>query len=268
MTKSRVFMIKMITVVLMGTYSFIGFSQSIVNTEKLFKENKNGFSFSSEINGNLIYGNANISILRFSLNSGYFKDKWSLKFLSGGQNIVQENDNLNTSLFSQLRFNYFIRQDFRFISFFQLQSNNILLLNRRALGGLGLRKNLIEVSDSSVKINFDGTFGIIQEQEILNGTDLTSQENENLETNYLRSSFVLNVLLEIKDKITLINTTYLQQRFVDLKDYRILNEVNLNIPISKSLTITFDFEFRFDSKPPSILGNKDFNTTAGIRYTY
>ena len=83
-------------------------AQSIVNTEKLFKEKKKGFALSTKASGNIISGNADISLFKFAVNTGYLKEKWTLKLISGGQNLVQNGNNINSSLFSQLRFNYFI----------------------------------------------------------------------------------------------------------------------------------------------------------------
>ena len=93
-------------------------SQSIVNTEKLFKKQK-WFALSSKIGGNVISGNANIFLMKFDLNTGYFKEKWNLKFISGGQNLLQDGNNINSSLFAQIRCNYFICEKSRLVSFFQ-----------------------------------------------------------------------------------------------------------------------------------------------------
>jgi len=238
-------------------------AQSIVNTEKLFKEKKKGFALSTKASGNIISGNADISLFKFAVNTGYLKEKWTLKLISGGQNLVQNGNNINSSLFSQLRFNYFINSKLRLLTFFQIQSNNILLLNRRVLGGLGIRRNVLGIGDSSKQFKLDVTLGAMQEEEVLDRINLPNIET--YYTNYTRGTFVLNAVFEVTDRITIINTTYLQQRFKDLNDIRLLNELNLNIPINKSLMVTFDFEYRFDSKPPSVLKGQDFNNSIGLR---
>ena len=43
-------------------------SQSIVNTEKLFTDNKDGFAVSSELMGGSIKGNADVLLLEYALN--------------------------------------------------------------------------------------------------------------------------------------------------------------------------------------------------------
>ncbi|MEK9618612.1 MAG: DUF481 domain-containing protein, partial [Flavobacteriales bacterium] len=126
-------------------FSLIFFSQSIVNTEKLFNKNKNGLQVSSEFNGTSISGNASVFILGYSLNFSYKKNKSLLRLFSGGQYISQNKTEVSNSAFSQLRYDYQINDKSRYFMFTQLQSNAILLFSRRLLVGLGYRRNLINI---------------------------------------------------------------------------------------------------------------------------
>ena len=56
---------------------FYNFSvaQSIVNTEKLFIDNEDGFAVSSELMGSSIQGNADVLLVEYSLNFAYKKAK-------------------------------------------------------------------------------------------------------------------------------------------------------------------------------------------------
>ena len=61
-------------------------------------------------------------------------------------------------------------------AFTQIQSNAILLLERRLLGGAGFRQNIFEkTKDSSKVFKIDISAGIMQEEE-LNRTDLPIDE--------------------------------------------------------------------------------------------
>ena len=71
-------------------------------------------------------------------------------------------------------------------------------------------------------------------------------------------------IVEIKDKFTIVNTTYFQQHIKNSDDYRLLNETNLMVSINQWLSLSVDLEYRFDSDPPSILKNRDFNTNLGL----
>ncbi|MEK9620419.1 MAG: DUF481 domain-containing protein [Flavobacteriales bacterium] len=243
--------------------SAISFSQSIVNTEKLFNKNKNGLQVSSELNGTSISGNASVFILGYSLNFSYKKNKSLLRLLSGGQYISQNKNEVSNSAFSQLRYDYLINKKSRYFMFTQLQSNAILLFKRRLLVGAGYRRNLINIErDSSSIINFDLSLGIMQEEEVLNRSRLP--QNEKYYTNYTRSIFSMVGSWKYKKKLTVINTTYFQQYLFSLADYRLLNETNMLYKLNKNLSLSLDIEYRFDSDPPSLLDNKDLNSNLGL----
>ena len=244
-------------------FSLIFFSQSIVNTEKLFNKNKNGLQVSSEFNGTSISGNASFFILGYSLNFSYKKNKSLLRLFSGGQYISQNKTEVSNSAFSQLRYEYQINDKSRYFMFTQLQSNAILLFSRRLLVGLGYRRNIINIErDSSSIINFDLSLGIMQEEEVLNRSRLP--QNEKYYTNYTRSIFSMVGSWKYKKKLTVINTTYFQQYLFSLADYRLLNETNMLYKLNKNLSLSLDIEYRFDSDPPSLLDNKDLNSNLGL----
>ena len=239
------------------------FGQSIVNTEKLFNNNKNGLQVSSEFNGTSISGNASVFILGYSLNFSLKKNKSYLRLFSGGQYISQNNTEVSNSVFSQLRYDYQIKDKSRYFMFTQLQSNAILLFNRRLLAGLGFRRNLINIKrDSSSKINFDLSLGIMQEEEVLNRSKLP--QNEKYYTNYTRSILSMVASWNYKKKLSVINTTYFQQYLFYLADFRLLNETNMLYKLNKNLSLSLDIEYRFDSDPPSLLTNNDLNTNLGL----
>ena len=238
-------------------------SQSIVNTEKLFTDNEDGFAVSSELMGSSIKGNADVLLLEYGLNFSYKKGKNSLKLLSGGEYINEDNETVSNSLFSQLRYNYNFSDKSRLFAFTQIQSNAILLLERRLLGGAGFRQNIFEKTKDSSKIfKIDISAGIMQEEELLNRTDLPIEEKYH--TNYTRSIFSVVGLFEVTDAFTIVNTTYFQQYLKDFSDYRLLNETNLMFAINEWLSMSLDLEYRFDSEPPSILKDTDFNTNFGL----
>ena len=148
------------------------FCQSIVNTEKLFTTNDEGLGISAELAGSSIGRNASVLLLEYSLNFSYKHEKHYLRLLSGGEYIYEDNDEVSNSLFTQLRYNYFINNKSRLFAFTQLQSNAILLLERRLLGGAGYRLNLIDIKDTSKRFELDLSAGLMQEEELLNRTDL------------------------------------------------------------------------------------------------
>ena len=128
---------------------------------------------------------------------------------------------------------------------------------------MGYRRNLINIErDSSSKINFDLSLGIMQEEEVLNRSSLP--QNEKYYTNYTRSIFSMVGSWKYQNKLTVINTTYFQQYLFSLADYRLLNETNMLYKLNKNLSLSLDIEYRFDSDPPSILTKKDLNSNLGL----
>ena len=242
---------------------FLG--QSIINTEKMFKDSKEGLGISSKLSGNSIQGNASVLFLNFSLNFSYKKEKHYLRLLSGGSNITKDNEWVSNNLFSQFRYNYLINDKTKLFAFSQLQSNAILLLERRFLVGAGLRKSVLNFSkDTTRNFKIDLSAGLMQEEELLNTDNL--QLNEKFYTNYTRMIFSLVSVLDFKNKCTIVNTTYFQQYVLNLEDFRLLNEFNLMFNINKNLAFSIDLIYRFDSEPPSILTNKDLNTNVGLLF--
>jgi hypothetical protein len=246
-------------------YNF-SLAQSIVNTEKLFLDNDDGFAVSAELMGSSIKGNADVLLVEYSLNFAYKKAKNSFKLLSGGEYINENKQVISNSIFSQLRYNYNFSAKSRLFAFTQIQSNAILLLEHRLLGGAGFRQNIIEKKkDSTRTFKIDLSAGIMQEEELLNRADLP--ETEKYYNNYTRSVISLVGVYEVTDVFTIVNTTYLQQYLKDFSDYRLLNETNLMFSINEWLSVSLDLEYRFDSDPPSILKDTDFNTNFGLVFS-
>ena len=101
----------------------MSFGQSIVNTEKLFNNNKDGLQVSSELNGTSITGNASVFILGYSLNFSYKKNKSYLRLFSGGQYISQNKTEVSNSAFSQLRYDLQINSKSRFLAIQNCQAH-------------------------------------------------------------------------------------------------------------------------------------------------
>ncbi len=258
-------MIKSLAIVFLISVSQILTAQTIVNTEKLFNKEKPGFNLSAKLTGSGIAGNSNQFSLNYSLNMAYIKEKNALKLFSGGKYVRQNKETSANNVFGQIRYEHAFNKKRKVFGFYQLQYNQILLLNRRQLLGLGIRQNFIKLEfDSLTHFKFDMSMAVMQEEEILNRTDLLP--NEMYYTNYTRG--VLAVILNYKagDHFRIINTTYIEPFLKDFSDYRFLNELNMFFKINKNLAVTFDMEYRYDSKPPSILMDWDLSMSFGLLY--
>ena len=260
-------------------------AQSIVNTEKLFTTNDDGLGVSSELSGSSIRGNASVLLVEYGLNFAYKKQNHYLRLLSGGEYINEDNQEVSNSLFTQLRYNYFLNDKSRLFSFTQIQSNAILLLEQRLLGGLGYRRNLIDIKkDSSSRYELDFSAGMMQEMELINTPseidgDLFLPISDQESRNYTRAMFSFVGIIDFTDKFTIVNTTYFQLHVNNFDDYRLLNETNVMVQINEWLSVGIDLEYRFDSDPPKglntvsqspeyLLKSKDFNTNLGLVFNF
>lgn len=249
-------------------FFFCSFSQSIVNTEKLFTSTQSGLVVSSELAGNFISGNNDLLKMDYSLNFSYQNEKNRLMFLTSGEHIRKnKNDDISNEITGQLRYIYGFRDKIKFFTFLQAQTAGALLLNERFLLGGGVRFNVlhtqtIKSKDNFFKLDFSG--GLMQERELLDNATLP--EFEEFKTNYTRSIFSVVSVLDLVDSIRLVNTTYFQQYVKDLSDYRVFHEMNLIFSINDWLSLAVDFEYRFDSDPPSVLETSDYNTTIGFMF--
>ena len=257
-----------ILIIICITFHAIDFyAQSIVNTEKLFTTNDEGLGVSSEISGSSISGNASVLLLEYGLNFSYKRKKHYFRLLSGGEYINEDSQEISNSLFSQFRYNFFINRKSRIFAFTQIQTNAILLLERRLLGGVGYRRNLLDIKvDTTKRYEIDLSAGIMQEEELLNRENLPNDEK--FYTNYTRAIYSLVGIIDFKNKFTIVNTTYFQQYLRNLKDFRLLNETNIMVQIKEWLGIGIDIEYRFDSEPPSTLKDQDFNTNLGLVFNF
>ena len=93
-----------------------------------------------------------------------------------------------------------------------------------------------------MKFSIDLSVGLMQEVEELNRDKLPI--NEKYYTNYTRSIISLVGVLELNQKISIINTIYFQQYLSNFSDYRLLNETNLLLKFNEKLSFSLDIEYR------------------------
>lgn len=240
-----------------------GLSQSVINTEKLFKDNNDGLAFAAELTGSALAGNAQVFIVEFSLNTAYKKNKNQLLLLSGGEFIKEEQDLISNTFYGQVRYEYQVHDKGKLFAFYQLQRNEILLILRRQLLGVGYKHSLVNVQEDSLsKFKIDVSLGAMQEEELLDEKQLNSEEIAY--TNYTRGISSLVVVWNPTSNFSVINTSYFQSYLKNVSDFRVLNETNLVFNLSKWISFSVDLEYRFDSAPPVNLRNSDVNLNFGL----
>ncbi len=131
--------------------------------------------------------------------------------------------------------------------FSQVQYNQAIRLQLRALGGAGLRWAAVESDFADV---YAGA-GYMFEHEVLDVSPPNDVSNNHRLTSYASLSLKL-----FEDKVSLINTAYAQPRLDKFSDYRIISESILNIEAHKHLVLGIALNLRYDSDPPAEVSEK------------
>ncbi len=144
------------------------------------------------------------------------------------------------------RYNRFFSERFIGEIFAQAEYNQFLLLDLRALGGLGGR--LVLFSEEAA----DGCLGVgyMAEYEQLD-TDAIAEEEEAAILAHRLTAY-LTFTLNLSDELSLVSTTYAQPRLTELVDLRVYNESSLSLPITESLAWSLAFTLRHDTQPPAL----------------
>lgn len=235
----------------------IASGQTIINAERLGnKVDSTVLALSFSYNGTR--GNSKTDQLDFSPAIVVIKKRNEYKAF-GGYGLLSQTDNiiLNTG-YIHIRHNFKISNAIRTFEFYQLQFNNVLLLDKRELIGAGLR--FVIFDQDSLGISFNA--GAMRELELLNETSLPA--NEILETIYYRATLTNSIRYQFNKILRLDNVVYYQPYLGDLSDYRLLNDLNLSFTINDYFKLIASLSTRYDSRPPSTLKTLDNIISFGI----
>lgn len=162
-------------------------------------------------------------------------------------------DNAGTLHF---RYNYKLLNHLTFEAFTQGQFNKLLNVNFRWLLGAGPRFKVI--GHKNFRVYF---------------ASLYMYEYEELETPLLfhrnhRLSSYISITWKNKTGTILTNTVYYQPRFDRISDFRIYNQFDLSLRISKKLSFTTSYKYFFDSNPAENIINATHNLSNGITFRF
>lgn len=147
---------------------------------------------------------------------------------------------LGTELFGQLQFDAFVRLKFR------------------ALGGAGLRA--IAVSEDWIEVAVGA--GYMLEREVLN---IAAGNRHPRTTVFHRGTSYATVKVALADHLTLTNVAYVQPRFVDPSDLRVLDDLQLAVKVTELLSLTNTLSYRLDTRPPDGIARFDVSLRLGLR---
>jgi len=136
--------------------------------------------------------------------------------------------------------------------FAQVQYDAFLKLRFRAVGGGGVRTTFV---DTEAVHMYAGT-GYMFEREEFQDELLPEDPHPRTTTNHRWTSY-LTLSVALDESFTLTNTVYVQPRFDDFPDFRVLETFSLTLKSSTVFAITAGLSMRYDSDPPSVVAGLD-----------
>lgn len=242
--------------------SIQGFTQTrtIINTEKSAPDPNKGLHGSVNVTGSGAKGNIDLINLNGKGMLGYRQpDKW-LRLLGGSTYFEQDGIKYIDNHYGQLRFSRFFGSEKRWQTyhFAQFQSNFTLILKERGIIGSGIRRSF-PFQDTG---HFDIGGGVMWEYESLDPERLEPEESTVHRT--WRFTSVLIFRRALGEKVTFLNTTYVQPKVVDPGDIRALEELSLLTQLTERFQFDVTFYWRTDTKPPEVIVPSDLGIDFGV----
>ena len=126
----------------------------------------------------------------------------------------------------------------------QYEFNEFLLLDRRILGGIGLRYTAY----ASKRVGLWLGSSAMLEGERLNAEAIA--DTEEVDQQHWRWSSYGTAKVALNDANDWLSTVYYQPRFDDFSDYRLMGETGLEFAMSERFSFSVNARLRQDSKPP------------------
>ncbi len=146
--------------------------------------------------------------------------------------------------------------------FGQYGFNEFLLLQARALGGVGVRLDMIQTPD--IKI-WGGTGYMLEYNRITvaEGASDAPEDLQNRWTNYISARATV-----FEGRLLLQNTLYVQPRLTDFEDLRLLEVFEALAPIHERFAIGVDFSLLYDGRPPTGVEATDITLSTTLKFSF
>jgi hypothetical protein len=123
--------------------------------------------------------------------------------------------------------------------FTQIQYNSLTKINRRALGGTGLRFKLTQYEHAKFYL---GNAYMYEYEELLNPVVYHKDH---------RMSSYFSFSLRPEETVSFVSTIYVQPLLKSPSDYRLSSETTLSLGITEKLSLTSSFKYSYDAVPPA-----------------
>jgi len=282
-------MLRSYIISLLFLFSFSLIHAQLVNIEsQRMKLDKDNFKLRGNINFN--YSNNNGSSLTqigtaLTTAFRFKKDSTSIYFFTGSYNLAKsKTEDFRNSWFFHLRYNKKLmnlkkenpHDNFRLEAFLQNLNNELQTIRSRNLIGAGIRWKFINyqykepmppswelISRTEKKFrleSFKAYFGNSYMYEI-EKVQVTEQEFHNSRNNSYLSLTANFTNLEI------INTIYFQPLYSDFSNYRIFEQLQMDIPFSEAFSFSVLFNYFYNSYSPNEVNDYNSYINFGLSYS-
>lgn len=231
----------------------------VVNTEKLrLSDEVDGVAL--DIGGTFAYASGNTDYLQLGLGgrTDYRRDR-DAAFVVGNLAFQRADGRafLNEA-FVHARYNRMLAPRLVAELFVQTQRNEAQLLERRYLGGAGLRAVVLRGPVGGVAV------GVTPMLEI---ERLAPSANEGTVGRGRLSTYLTTRLL-LGDVVSFSNTVYVQPSMSNWDDLRLFDEAQLDLAVTRYVRLRSRFNVRHDSRPPLGIDPTDVTLSNGIALTF
>lgn len=170
--------------------------------------------------------------------------------------VTGDKEKFSDNGFGHFLYNYKLGNTIRWEIFTQLQYNSLTKLQRQALVGTGPRFKLTQYENAKF---YWGIAYVYEYEEVSDSTMLHRDH---------RGSSYFTFTLTPEETVTFSSTTYVQPLLTDLGDFRISNETNLTLDISRKLTFIASLKYFYDSRPPFEVPKNIYSFSNGLELIF
>lgn len=174
---------------------------------------------------------------------------------------TQEGDPFRDRTFGHLRYNYQLLPRLVAEAFTQLQRRRFARLKLRTLAGGGLR---IRYFDREAVKLFQGTTPMYEYENL----DQSPTAGHPSTISTARWSNYLDLKLQFSEEAHFNLTVYVQPRFDEWADVRVLNQATLTAHLTEDIRLTTELSLNYDSRPPDKVESLDLSLQNGIEVSF
>jgi putative salt-induced outer membrane protein YdiY len=243
---------------------FSGLANAIVNVEnmRVASDNKTE-GFDGKLTLDISGKNGNTQKLKAGLGGrAQWYDVDGTRFVVLNYEYGESSDIKDTDkTFLHFRNIWYQSDSWAWEAFTQLENNEFTRLSLRSLLGGGFRWRILHDIDQTAYLGF----GVFRSKEKLESVLLVTDAGVTYNN---RMNLYLVYKLTLSDHSRLVNTLYYQPDMSETTDYRLLEQISLQMDITENLSFRLSVDVSHDNKPPQLIRKTDTSYNTGFEYKF